>query len=481
LVYFLNYDMEIPLLLLCTVVLFSISFLFSSSFRSRLSIPIIERQRGYFLKQSLKLDVDEDCSYINGNYKPLKNDYNSNKTYTVLSNYDSENYKRNIYSNNSLIKNLPFISIIVPSRNEEKYIEKCLTSLLSQDYPNFEVIAVNDDSSDNTLKIIEDIKNSKHYKVTGLSQEKLKVISLKGTPKGWTGKTWASQNGYMQSNGSILLFTDADTHYDGKDVLLQTVLYMQNENLDVLTGIPSPEKLDNFWAKIAIPLWDSISVLFGVDSADVNNPQSKIAYLIGCFFLIKREVFVNIGTFESVRDAIQEDKALGVLIKKRGYNLKLVKLKEMIYTLWADDLTTLWHGIGRTLAPLVMKNRIKVILNLLIIFFASVIPFIIFPFLLSSSFDKLLFDPMKISFDFNLFFLLLDLVPCGMMITLVLRKYKEYGIVPLCSLTIIFASIFVIIACIYNIVPLLIFGNTKPILWQGRRYIYNKKQEGFTI
>ncbi len=66
-------------------------------------------------------------------------------------------------------------------------------------------------------------------------------------------------------------------------------------------------------------MWDSVSVLFGVESADVNNPKSKIAYLIGCFFLIKREVFVSIGTFESVHDAIQEDKALGVIIKKRGY------------------------------------------------------------------------------------------------------------------------------------------------------------------
>ena len=89
---------------------------------------------------------------------------------------------------------------------KKNHIEKCLTSLLSQDYPNFEVIAVNDDSSDNTLKIMEDIKNSKHYKVTGFSQEKLKVISLKGKPKEWTGKTWASQNGYMQSNGSYFAF-----------------------------------------------------------------------------------------------------------------------------------------------------------------------------------------------------------------------------------------------------------------------------------
>ena len=80
---------------------------------------------------------------------------------------------------NSLFKNLPFISIIVAARNEEKYIEKCLTSLLSQDYPNFEVIAVNDDSSDNTLKIMEDIKNSKYYKGTGLSTRKIKSYFFK--------------------------------------------------------------------------------------------------------------------------------------------------------------------------------------------------------------------------------------------------------------------------------------------------------------
>jgi chlorobactene glucosyltransferase len=481
LVYFLNSNIEIPLLLLYVLVISSLSFLLASSFRSRLSIPIIERQSGYFPGQSLNLEVNNNQSYINGKYQILNKDHSNNKTYTFLSNYNSGN-ENNIYVKNSLFKNLPFISIIIPARNEEKHIKKCLLSLLSQEYPNFEVIAVNDNSSDNTLKIMEDIKNNKYYETIGLSSEKLKIISLNGKPENWTGKTWASQNGYIHSNGSILLFTDADTYYAKKDVLLQTVLYMKNKNLDVLTGIPSPEKLDNFWAKIAIPLWDSISVLFGVDSADVNNPQSKIAYLIGCFFLIKKKVFIDIGTFESVHDAIQEDKALGVIVKKRGYKIKLVRLKEMIYTLWVDDLTTLWHGIGRTLAPLVMKNRIKVILNLLIIFFASVLPFILFPILLSASFDKLLIFPeLKISFNFNLFFMLLDLIPCGIMFILVSRKYKEYRTEPLFSLTIIFASIFVIIACIYNIVPLIIFGNTKPILWQGRKYIYNKKQEGFTI
>ena len=164
----------------------------------------------------------------------------------------------------------------------------------------------------------------------------------------------------MESKGEILLFTDADTYYSKRDIISQAVLYLQREKLDVLTGIPTSEKLTNFWSKITIPMWDFISILFGVGSvAEVNNPKSKIAYLTGSFFLIKRKVFVNVGTFESVHDAIQEDKALGIIIKSSGYKLRLVKLKDMVYTLWSDDLKTLWHGIGRTVAPLVLKNKFQ--------------------------------------------------------------------------------------------------------------------------
>ncbi len=384
--------------------------------------------------------------------------------------------------NKKILKTLPFVSIVIPVRNEEKHIKRCLLSLLAQEYHNFEIIAVNDNSTDNTLSILNEIKNSKYLKDNNLPTEILKIVSLNSKPESWTGKTWASQNGFLQSKGSILLFTDADTNYARKDVLLQTILYMINEKLDVLTGIPTHEKLNNFWAKFAIPLWDSISGLFGVNSADVNDHRSKIAYLIGCFFLIKRKVFVNIGTFEAVHDAIQEDKLLGVLVKKNGYKIKLVLLKEMLYTLWVDDLTTLWHGIGRTLAPLVMKNRLKIVINLLVVFFASILPFMIFPVNVSILTNNLIFhqkDCFTIYLD--IFLLVSDLIVCGVMINLVSKKCIEYEISPLCSLTIIFASIFAFIACLYNVAPLLVFGSTKPIIWQGREYTYNKKQEGFSI
>jgi cellulose synthase/poly-beta-1,6-N-acetylglucosamine synthase-like glycosyltransferase len=443
-------------------------YLYSSYARSRLSIPILDRQKRCFYGKNLIFKKNSSCS-------------TTNSIQQIQKKYNNKN-KRDIYYTNNFLKNLPYISIIIPARNEENHIERCRLSLLSQDYPYFEVIVIDDNSSDDTLKKIHEIKNNKYLKTLGVPLEKLKIISIKEKPNKWSGKTWASQKGYMESKGSVILFTDADTHYARRDVILQTVLYMQKENLDVLTGIPSPEKLINFWSKIAIPLWDSVSVLFGVDSADVNNPKSKIPYLIGCFFLIKREVFLGIGTFESVHDAIQEDKALGVLIKKRGYKMKLVRLKEMIYTLWAEDLLTLWHGIGRTLALLVMKNKVKVILILFIIFFASVLPFAILPITLSLNFENGIHDlPYKIPFDFCFGLTLLNLISCIIMTILVSKKCKEYGIAPIYSLSSLFASIFVIVACLYNKTPLLLFGNTKPILWQGRRYTYNKKQEGFTI
>ena len=169
------------------------------------------------------------------------------------------------YYNNK--KDFPFVSVIVPVRNEEEYIERCLLSILSQNYPYFELIVVDDNSTDNTLKIIKDIKNKKNYKSIGLPVEKLKIISLKDKPDGWTGKTWASEQGFLESKGDIILFTDGDTNYASKDVILQSISYMQKEKLDTLTGIPSSENLSNLGSKITIPFWESIFSLFGVNSS----------------------------------------------------------------------------------------------------------------------------------------------------------------------------------------------------------------------
>ncbi len=97
---------------------------------------------------------------------------------------------------------LPFISILVPARNEEHNIEACVVSLLSQDYPDYEVIVLDDHSKDDTLDILQRIsrKNSR-----------LRVLNGSPLPEGWLGKHWACHQLYQASSGEFLLFTDADT------------------------------------------------------------------------------------------------------------------------------------------------------------------------------------------------------------------------------------------------------------------------------
>ncbi len=467
--------------MLFSLSIFVCSYLYRLSYWAQFSIPILKSEQEKCIHQyNLKSkEIQVNSLTMIGKHNPTI--YNHNK--------QMKKNKRIPISTILKNSNLPFVSIVIPARNEEKYIERCIKSLLNQDYSRFEIIVIDDNSTDGTSKILKNIKDNKSSKAEAestLSIDRLKIITLKDKPDGWTGKTWASQQGFLESKGEILLFTDADTYYSKRDIISQAVLYLQREKLDVLTGIPTSEKLTNFWSKITIPMWDFISILFGVGSvAEVNNPKSKIAYLMGSFFLIKRKVLVNIGTFESVHDAIQEDKALGIIIKSSGYKLRLVKLKDMVYTLWSDDLKTLWHGIGRTVAPLVLKNKFKVLLNLLIIFICCILPFVLFPYALCVTL-KLLFPFLitnihEIHFHFAFYLPILSLIACLFVFVLSSRKGSERGIPMTYTLGTPIGSAFVFIACTYNIVSLLLYGSSRPILWQGRQYICKKEQEGFAL
>ena len=122
----------------------------------------------------------------------------------------------------------PKVSVILPARNEEIYITRCLDSLLNQDYPNFEIIAINDSSSDETGDII--LRYSRKYE---------KIISVNPGPKpdGWVGKSWACYQGYRKATGDLLLFTDADTQHSSSLMSL-AVGNLLEQNLDAITAVP---------------------------------------------------------------------------------------------------------------------------------------------------------------------------------------------------------------------------------------------------
>ncbi len=141
----------------------------------------------------------------------------------------------------------PKVSVILPARNEEKFIEKCLNSLVEQDYDNYEIIAINDSSDDSTGNIMK--KYSEKF-------PKVIFVDAKTKPDGWMGKNWACMEGYKVASGDLLLFTDADTTHK-KSVISLAVSHLLSLELDALTVIPKMLCLDGI-TKITLPM---ISIL----------------------------------------------------------------------------------------------------------------------------------------------------------------------------------------------------------------------------
>jgi hypothetical protein len=261
-----------------------------------------------------------------------------------------------------------------------------------------------------------------------------------------------------------LLFTDADTKYISKDALLLTVSYLQKEKLDALTSTLFSE-LRDFLSKTVMPLWAIFSVIFGRNASKMNNPKSKVAYLLGAFMMIKRKVLEDIGTFDSVRNEIQEDKVLGEHLKYRGFKVKIIKTHDLISGLWSRDPSSLWYGIERTLAPVIKANKLEVLCNLIIVFFMTLLPFLTLPYtiwLIAINKKVFLFDDTGLLFYLNI---LVCIIVIGAAATKDIRKYK---ISPIYSVFAVLASFFIVVA---HLNALLQFGlnDQKPIPWRGRK------------
>ncbi|HET7337232.1 MAG TPA: glycosyltransferase [Candidatus Nitrosotalea sp.] len=272
---------------------------------------------------------------------------------------------------NSKPHHMPKVSVILPARNEEMFIEKCINSLLEQDYQNYEIIAIDDTSDDNTGELIKKI-----------ARKNPKVIHVQAEPKpdGWIGKNWACIEGFKRSSGELLLFTDADTIHTSKTISL-SVDHLLSEGLDSLTVIPKMLCLD-WWTKITLPVLSTF-LHTRFSALRVNDPSKKTGYFFGSFFIIKRKTYEAVGTHESVKSEIVEDGALGKKVKEQGFGLKMVRGEHLVEAVWARDLTTLWHALKRLMIPLYIQSS-KMAVG---IFFAVLfLLFMPFPILAYSAF-----------------------------------------------------------------------------------------------
>jgi chlorobactene glucosyltransferase len=214
---------------------------------------------------------------------------------------------------------LPSVSILVPARNEEKCIEGCIQSLVELDYPAFEVIALDDQSSDGTLSILEHI---------AIDQPRLKVLKGTPTPEGMSGKNWACAQLADQSQGDLLLFTDADTLFI-PDSLRVIVTNMLNQQADLLTGFPR-QHVETWGERLLVPFFSWAVLCFIPLWLAYRLRVPLLSSAVGQMLIFRRDAYERIGGHAKLGTVIVEDLALARRIKAAGLCWRVMRVTDLI-------------------------------------------------------------------------------------------------------------------------------------------------------
>ncbi len=254
---------------------------------------------------------------------------------------------------------VPKVSIIVPARNEEKNIVRCLTHLTGQNYPRYEIIVVDDRSTDDTPNLL------RKFPVRTVRVEKL--------PEGWTGKNHAMFTGSKAADGEWLLFTDADTTHQPESISTALATAVA-QHIDFLTLAPQTE-VHSFWEKTVQPLAVS-SLALWFNPEKVNDPQSGIVLANGQYILIRKEVYEKVGGSESVKTEVVEDVALAKKVRAAGFTVKFLNGTELYATRMYSSLKEIKTGWTRIFTYLFEKKIVPILGKIFSFFFFSLIPFV---------------------------------------------------------------------------------------------------------
>ncbi len=268
-----------------------------------------------------------------------------------------DKFERKVHDN-------PKVSVIIPARNEEKDIGRCLDSLIEQTYENYEIIVIDDSSEDKTLDIISEYAKN---------NSKIIPVSARAKPSGWIGKNWACMEGYKKASGDLLIFTDADTVHS-QNVIYLAVSHLLSCNLDALTTLPHIE-IKNMCTRLGFNMMACMSHA-QFSPIQINDPSKKVGIFAGSFFILHKKIYDAIGTHEGVKSEIMEDAVLGQKAKDLKYKTKMVRGEHLINADFGGG-NSVWQTLNRIVIPSYLKQK-KFMTGM---FFAGFL-FLLFPFLI---------------------------------------------------------------------------------------------------
>jgi chlorobactene glucosyltransferase len=231
----------------------------------------------------------------------------------------------------------PLVSVLIPARDEERNIARCLGSLLRQDYAHLEILVLDDDSSDRTAEIVAEFARR---------DQRVRLLRGKALPPGWHGKAYACQQLAGESRGEWLLFTDADTVHTAVSVSASLRAAFE-ERADLLTYIPRLET-ESFWEKVMLPLMAFFPLFLLPMRLISGSSEPLFSMALGPFLLFRAPFYWHIGGHEAVRQEITEDMVFGRLVKQNSGRLVLLDGTEVVAVRFYRNLGEIWRGLAKS-------------------------------------------------------------------------------------------------------------------------------------
>ncbi len=232
---------------------------------------------------------------------------------------------------------LPAVSVVIPARNEERNLEHALQSVLDLDYPDIEIIVVNDRSTDTTGAILAR---------TLERDARLAVVTIDDLPAGWIGKPYALHTGAQRARGEFVLFTDADIVFR-PSALRKAVAHAQANGFDHVTLIPESTMPGNFLTTVSATFGMFMFIIFKPWKA--RDPQSRRYMGVGAFNLIRTSAYRAMGGHQPVALRPDDDLKFGKLVKDNGYRQDVLNGRGMVTVEWYRSVAELIDGLMKNM------------------------------------------------------------------------------------------------------------------------------------
>ena len=333
----------------------------------------------------------------------------------------------------------PRVSILVPARDEETNIGPCLDSLLDQDYGNYEILVLDDDSSDRTGEIIRDYA-AKH--------PRLRALSGKPLPDGWLGKHYACHQLSKEADGDYLLFTDADTVH-ARTSVSWAMTNMLDHDADFMSAY-TRQKIGSFGEALVVPGMYLVTALLLPIWLIPRSRRASISFAIGQFIITRKSAFWSVGGYEKFKDSIVDDLAMVRQMKSIGCKTLFLDGKDFIGCRMYHSYREAFGGIVKNLFAALDKKLYALIGLFLLIVLAIELPLVNLAYRLSTGGDHLL----------------LSALPVGLFLVTWLLSLLDRKLSPLVPL--LYPLLFLNLMAI-SVVSAAKTGYGSGALWKGRR------------